>query len=181
MSERNETDMQEETLELDEILEKITFYCLEEAKAKLDAGDECAPFTVVVDGDQMFVESHPGDDVETCRANALHTVRSSSTFASHYAFCYDGFLMTDDGQVDALIVECAEAGMEKAYVIALLYEERGEDVVYEQQPVYVDNAESFFDIEAVKASRERAQREAMDEEELVRHLQGDATESGDDA
>lgn len=156
---------QDEVLELDEILEKITFYCFEEAKEKIDVGDECVPFTVVVDGDQMFVENHPGEDVESCRANAMHTVRSSSAFASHYAFCYDGFLMTDDGQVDAIVVECATNEMEQCYVIALLYKEEGENVVYEQQPVFIDNGETFFDAATVKATaQERAQAQKVDEE-----------------
>lgn len=172
----NDNEVQEETLELDEILEKITFYCFEEAKENINADGECAPFTVVVDGDQMFVENHPGDDVETCRANALHTVKSSSSFASHYAFCYDGFLMTDDGQVDAIIVECAEANMDQAYVIALLYKEHGEDVVYEQQPVLVDQVDSFFDRQAVKSAQERDARDKLEEEELLRHLKGDEQE-----
>lgn len=155
----------EETLELDEVLEKITFYCFDEAKEKIDAGDECVPFTVVVDGDQMFIESHPGDDVESCRANAMHTVRSSSAFSSHYAFCYDGFLMTDDGQIDAIVVECATNEMEKAYVIALLYREEGENVVYEQQPVFVDEVDTFFDLPTVHATAaERAQAQKVDDE-----------------
>lgn len=167
-------ELQEETLEVDDVLEKIIFYCIDEAKAKIDVGEDCTPFTVVVDGEQMFVESHPGDDVEACRNSALHTVKSSSTFASHYAFCYDGFLMTDNGQYDAVIVECAEANMEQAHVIALLYQENGEDVQYEEQPVFVDSTESFFDAAAVKAAQEEKKRDKLEEDELLRHLKGDS-------
>ena len=95
----------QENLEMDDILERITFYCLDEAQIKLEAGDELTPFTVIVDGDQMFEENFPGDDVVSCRHAAESNVKSSSAFSTHYAFCYDGFLMTDDGQLDAIIVE----------------------------------------------------------------------------
>ena len=165
-------DMQNDTLELDEILEKITFYCFDEAKEKINAGDECVPFTVLVDGDQMFVETHPGEDVEKCRTSAEKAVRAASAFASHYAFCYDGFLMTDDGQLDAIIVECATNEMEKSYIIALLYKEQGEDVSYEPQPVYIEDGESMFDLKAVAEARQAAAREREADEELLQHLTG---------
>ena len=58
----------QEALEMDDILEKITFYCLDQAQTKLSAGEECTPFTVVVEGDQMFEENFPfplgGDDLD---------------------------------------------------------------------------------------------------------------------
>ena len=51
----------QENLEMDDILERITFYCLDTAQAKLEEGEELTPFTVIVDGDQMFEENFPGD------------------------------------------------------------------------------------------------------------------------
>lgn len=63
----------QENLEMDDILERITFYCLDEAQTKLEAGDELTPFTVIVDGDQMFEENFPGDDVVSCRHAASQT------------------------------------------------------------------------------------------------------------
>lgn len=102
----------QENLELDEVLEKITFYCFDEARKKIEAGEECVPFTCVVSGEQMFVEGYPGEDVTMCRKNAEANVKSSSSFSSCYAFCYDGFLMTDEGQLDAILVECAQRDME---------------------------------------------------------------------
>lgn len=156
----------QETLEMDDILERITFYSLDEAQKKLEAGDECAPFTVIVDGDQMFEETFPGDDVMTCRHAAESNVKSSSAFSSHYAFCYDGFLMTDDGQLDAIIVECATNDMEKAYVIARLYRQEGDKLVFEQQPAYVDDAETFYDLAAVRAAKARAEVLAKEGDEM---------------
>ena len=118
----------QENLELDEVLEKITFYCFDEARKKIEAGEECVPFTCVVSGEQMFVESYPGEDVTMCRKNAEANVKSSSSFSSCYAFCYDGFLMTDEGQLDAILVECAQRDMESSYVIGLLYKKEGDQL-----------------------------------------------------
>jgi hypothetical protein len=145
----------QENLEMDEILERITFYCFEQAQGKLEAGEECTPFTVVVDGDQMFEETFPADDIVSCRKGAEANVKSSSGFSSHYAFCYDGFLMTDGGQVDAIIVECATRDMEEAYVIARLYKESSEGFEFDEAPAYVDDVESFYDAATVKAAKTR--------------------------
>lgn len=157
---------QQETLEMDDILERITFYCLDQAQAKLEAGEECTPFTVVVDGEQMFEETFPGDDVVTCRHAAEMSVRSSSAFSSHYAFCYDGFLMTDQGEMDAIIVECASNDMEKAYVIARLYKDENGTLVFEQTPAYVDDVDTFYDLATVRAAKAREEVLVKDEAEL---------------
>lgn len=147
----------QENLEMDDILERITFYCLDTAQAKLVEGEELTPFTVIVDGDQMFEENFPGDDVTSCRDAAEANVKSSSAFSTHYAFCYDGFLMTDDGQLDAIIVECATTEMEEAYVIARLYGQEGDTLVFEETPAYVDDVDTFYDLAAVRAAKARAE------------------------
>lgn len=157
---------EQENLEMDEILERITFYCLEQAQTKLEAGDECTPFTVVVEGDQMFEENFPAEDVVTCRKNAESTVKSSSSFSTHYAFCYDGFLMTDNGQVDAIIVECATRDMEQAYVIARLYHEENGALVFEETPAYVDDVETFYDLATVRAAKAREKVQASEGAEM---------------
>lgn len=173
---------QQESLEMDDVLEKITFYCLDQAQAKIEAGEECTPFTVVVDGDQMFEETYPGDDVMSCRHEAQLNVESSSSFSSHYAFCYDGFLMTDQGQLDAIIVECATNEMNEAYVIARLYQEKDGVLTFEETPAYVDNAESFYDkatVRAAKAREEVLAREGAEMEDtqqkIVETLKGDGS------
>lgn len=157
----------QENLEMDDILERITFYCLDEAQAKLEEGEECTPFTVIVDGDQMFEETFPGEDVVTCRSNAENNVKSSSAFSSHYAFCYDGFLMTDKGQLDAIIVECATNEMPKAYVIARLYKEENGALKFEQTPAYVDDVDTFYDLAAVRAGKARDEVLAREGDEMA--------------
>lgn len=154
---------QQESLEMDEVLEKIVFYSLDEAKGKLESDGECAPFTVVVSGDQMFVENYPDEGVEMCRANAEANVKTASTFASHYAFCYDGFLETNQGALDAIIVEAADCDMEQAYVIGLLYTQDDDGArSFKEQPAFIDYAPTFFDAEAV-AHAQGADGEEEDE------------------
>lgn len=164
---------QQESLEMDDILERITFYCLDQAQAKIEAGEECTPFTVVVDGDQMFEETFPGDDVVSCRHNAQLNVESSSSFSSHYAFCYDGFLMTDQGEMDAIIVECATNEMEKAYVIARLYSDKDGKLEFEKTPAYVDDADTFYDLATVRAAKAREEalsREGAEMEDVQQRI-----------
>ena len=157
---------QQESLEMDETLEKIVFYSFDEAKGKLEQDGECAPFTVVVSGDQMFVENYPDEGVEMCRANAEANVKTASTFASHYVFCYDGFLETNQGALDAIIVEAADCDMEQAYVIGLLYtQDEGGARTFKDQPAFIDYTPTFFDAEAVAHARDA---DGEEEDELVK-------------
>lgn len=157
---------EQETLEMDEILEKILFYSLDQAQAKLEAGEELTPFTVIVDNDQMFEETFPGDDVVTCRQAAESAVKAASAFGSHYVFCYDGFLMTDQGQLDAIMAECATNDVEKAYVIARLYKEEGDALAFEKIPAYIDETDTFFDLAAAKAAQECANNMSQEDKEM---------------
>lgn len=178
--------MAQQNLEMDDILERITFYCLDEAKKKLEAGEECTPFTAVVADDQMYLENYPGDDVMRCRADAEANVKSSSTFSTHYAFCYDGFLMTDDGQIDSLIVECATRDMEKAYVIGVIYKNEDGKLEFADTPALLDQTESFYDRAAVNAAKELERIKAGDDrdmdaaQEMLKHNLGGAEEGAED-
>ncbi len=162
---QQKAQQQQESLEMDETLEKILFYCLDEAKQKLEQDNECAPFTLVVNGDQMLIENYPDEDVQTCRANAEANIRTASSFGSHYAFCYDGFLETNQGALDAIIVECAQRDMEKAYVIGLLYEQKENKRIYKDQAAFIDYAPMLFDAAAVAYAE--GKEEGQPEDELV--------------
>lgn len=106
----------------------------------------------------------------SCRHAAESNVKSSSAFSTHYAFCYDGFLMTDDGQLDAIIVECATTEMEKAYVIARLYRRRVIRSSLTRRPAYVDDVDTFYDL-AARACRQGACRGACKEGDEMDEIQ----------
>ncbi|MCD8199680.1 MAG: hypothetical protein LUD25_01790 [Coriobacteriaceae bacterium] len=156
-----------ETLELDEILEKITFYCIQEAQERLEEDGEVVPFTVVVQGEDMYVETHPAETPEDQRASAVNTIRTMTGNSSHYAFCYDGFLETDDGDLDALIVECASRDMDTAHAIAYIYKPTDDGVEFDDAPVYVDETGLMF------APDTDAEEEPPDELEDLLGLNGE--------
>lgn len=160
-----ETDEQE-TLEMDEVLEKVITYCAEEAKEKLAQVGSFEPFTVIVEGDNMHIESHPGDDPELMRDNARTAVATASSFASHYCFCYDGFIDTDEGEMDAIIIEAAEREQEEAFVIVNLYKvaDEGEGTIdFDEQLAFVAMTETWFDRAAVEAGDAEEMARAQEE------------------
>ena len=154
-----------DTLELDDVLEELLAYCLSQAREKLEAGEELVPFTAVVEGEQIFIEEHDGADTINCRLDAQATVKSASTFSDHYAFCYDGFLVTNQGTLDAVMVECADRDMDRAHAIALLYKTAADGKLeFADQPALAGDAESFYDREAVEVAKaEEAARAESDE------------------
>lgn len=157
---------EEETLELDEVLEQVVAYAVDEAKESLIQTGEFTPFTIVVEGDNLHIESFPGDDPESIRANARDQVKTASSFATHYAFCYDGFIETDGPTLDAIVVECAQRDQENAFAIVCIYQEddSGEGTLtFEDELAYLGDAEMFLDPAAVKHAEDEELSAAQDE------------------
>ncbi|MBQ9954164.1 MAG: hypothetical protein IJO87_01885 [Eggerthellaceae bacterium] len=152
-----------EVPEIPEALEKVLLFALDEAKQKMTQGAEVVPFTALVIKENLFIESHPGDNPEECFAAAKHTVQGARG-AEAYALCYDGFIDTDDGDIDALIAEGGIPGEEDGYAICYLYE-MGEDgkPEFEDEPAYVGEAPNFMS--ALKEAAEYAEDE-IDEKYL---------------
>ena len=133
--------------EIDDTLESVMIYALKEARTKLEAGEEVVPFTALAIGENLFMESHPGDSVEDCFAAARHTVQNVRG-ADAYAFCYDGYVDTDAGTKDVLIAEGGVPGDPAGYAIGYLYSEpedgEGNPKV-ESEPVYIGPAPNFME------------------------------------
>ncbi len=171
MSEEIYQTDEQETLEMDEVLEKVISYCAEEAKEKLAQAGSFEPFTVVVEGDNMHIENHPGDNPEEIRSNARVAVATASSFASYYTFTYDGFVDTDAGELDAIVIEAAARDDEEAMAIVNLYrvDESGDgSIVFEDELAYVGETESWFDRAAVAAGDEaemEAAQQALDQQQ----------------
>ena len=104
MADREVENSSEEVPEIPEVLEKVLLFALDEAKNKMSQGADVIPFTTLVVKDNLFIESHPGDSAEECFNFAKHTVHGARG-AEAYALCYDGYIETDDGVMDALIAE----------------------------------------------------------------------------
>lgn len=109
--------------ELDEsnALDKIVLYALDEAMDKLEQSGQLEPFTVILHGENLHVESYPGEEVVECFNAATAAVGLLAHVMDAYAFAYDGYLNTDEGTRDAIIVERGKPGNDEAEAFALLY------------------------------------------------------------
>lgn len=157
-----------EAIEMDEVLEKVINYCAEEAKEKLAQTGTFEPFTVVVEGDNMHIENFPGDDPEKIREEARVAVATASSFADYYCFCFDGYVDTDAGNYDAIIIEAAAREDDHAMAVVCLYKEGDSgdgSLVFDEGLAYVSDTETWFDAAAVAAGDEEEMAAAQEEME----------------
>ena len=169
MADREVENSSEEVPEIPEVLEKVLLFALDEAKNKMSQGADVIPFTTLVVKDNLFIESHPGDSAEECFNFAKHTVRGARG-AEAYALCYDGYIETDDGVMDALIAEGGIPGEEAGYAVGYLYTmEEGENPAFEEEPAYVGEAPNFM--ENLKTASEYSEDEIEE-----RYLEEDVAE-----
>ena len=109
---------------LDETLEILLLQVIEEAQQRMEDGEDVVPFTALLVGDSDFEETHNGTTDE-CFASAQKTVEGAEG-ARAYAFCYDGYIETDDGDKDAIIAEGGIPGEKDGVAVGLLYDASGE-------------------------------------------------------
>ena len=92
--------------------------------------------------------------------------------AEAYALCYDGYIETDDGTVDAVIAEGGIPGADTGYAICYIYEMGdGDSVTFEEEPAYVGEAPNFMI--ALKDASEYAEDEIEEkylEEDVAEEL-----------
>lgn len=117
--------------DIDDVLKTVIRAVLDEAAAKMEGGEEVIPFTGLAVKENLFIETHPADDVEECFLAARREVEGARG-ATAYAFCYDGYIETEDGTHDALIAEGGLPGEEQAYAFGYLYDDKGvhRDIIY---------------------------------------------------
>ena len=131
--------------QMPEILERVLLYALDEGKNKMMSGEELVPFTALVVRDSVFIEVHPGNTAEDCFNLAQHTVEGARGAAA-YAFCYDGYVETNEGMKDALIAEGGIPGAPNGYAIGILYtvDATGKPV-FNSNPSFIGEAPNFMD------------------------------------
>lgn len=167
MADREVNNASEEVPELPEILEKVLLFALDEAKGKMEQGEDVIPFTTLVVKENLFIESHPGESAEECFNFAKHTVEGARG-AEAYALCYDGYIETDDGVKDALIAEGGVPGDETGYAVSYLYSmEEGAEPEFEEEPAYVGEAPNFMSElkDATEYSDAEIEEKYLDDEE----------------
>ena len=137
-----------EVPEIPEVLQHVLLAALNDAKEKLEDNKEVVPFTALAVKKNLFIETHPGESTEECFSFARQTVQSAAG-ADGYALCYDGYIDTDDGEMDALIAEGGVPGEDQGYAIAYLYEmpeDEGSDEAphVTSEPFYLGPAPNFM-------------------------------------
>ena len=127
---------------LDETLEILLLQVIEEAQQRMEGGEDVVPFTALLVGDSVFEETHNGTTDE-CFASAQKTVEGAEG-ARAYAFCYDGYIETDDGDKDAIIAEGGIPGEKDGVAVGLLYDASGEETAFEEEVCYIAEAPNFL-------------------------------------
>lgn len=90
VADRNIENASTEVPEIPDELERVLVFALDEAKEKIEGGEDVIPFTTLVVKDNLFIESHPGDSAEsasrrprrTCVVLAGPTATPSATTAT---------------------------------------------------------------------------------------------------
>lgn len=127
---------------LDETLEILLLQVIEEAQQRMEAAEDVVPFTALLVGDSVFEETHNGTTDE-CFASAQKTVEGAEG-ARAYAFCYDGYIETDDGDKDAIIAEGGIPGAKDGVAVGLLYAIDDEGIAFEEEVCYIAEAPNFL-------------------------------------
>ena len=148
MADRDIVENPTEVPEIPELLERVVLYALDEARARFEENEGLTPFTALVVKDSIFMEEVVRPEGETssdeCFALAKHTV-GGARGASAYAFCYDGYVETDEGDLDVIISEGGLPGEEEGVAIGYIYtvDEEG-NVEFDEEPAYIGPCPNFM-------------------------------------
>jgi len=137
--------LNEGELNSEEILARTILYALEEAAEKLRQSSGFDPFTILIKGEELYIEEHPGETEEESCTSARRSVSSMGLICDAYVFCYDGFVELDEGQNDALIVEYANKEDEQAQINIRLYQVSDDEYVFDESLYQVGEGQSYFD------------------------------------
>ena len=136
--------------DVDDVLKAVIQAVLNEAADKMEKGEDVIPFTGLAVKENLFIETHPGDSAEECFLAARREVEGARG-ATAYAFCYDGYIDTADGQRDALIAEGGLPGAEDGFAFGYLYDEDGvqRDIIYiGYAPNFMENLKLELEMES---------------------------------
>jgi hypothetical protein len=131
-------------LNSEQILERAILYALEQGAEKLTQGASLDPFTILIEGEELFIEDQPATSEEESYEAARRTIYQMERLCGAYVFCYDGYVDLDDGTSDALVVEYASRGDEVAQVIVRMYHRHGDHYHFDETLYQVGEADTLF-------------------------------------
>lgn len=182
-------DQSQITLDISERLSRAVDFAFKEAQEQLSSGAGLAPFTVTVVDDGLEINDQSGNAVDDVYENVKTLLAGDMPEA--YALCYDGYVETDEGQRDAIVVEAADRGAARATALAMIYTNEDGEYVFEANYGYAGSQPQLYpfgtkpitsgmsalseeDLAAMEAERE--QQAAQDEAQAA-----DSVETGNDA
>ena len=148
----NEIDPDNE-LETDDLMEKVTLYAFDQAIQKLEQGGIVEPFTILIEGENLKIESHSGEDAAECFESARRTIYVMEKLTDAYVFCYDGYVEMEDETKDALIVERAFKGDVNGEALALMYTEDEDNLTFEDDIYSLGESPSLFNSEEITSDQ----------------------------
>lgn len=166
-----------------EVLQRLLVVALDEGRERIAAGEDLVPFTMLVVGDSLFTEAADGATTDECYRIARHTVEGARG-ALAYAFCYDGYLDTDEGVKDCVIAEGGVPGTPEGFAMGYLYGTVGGAVRFNDDPSFIGSAPNFMEglVEEVAADEgDEASDEGADEADEADGADESADADADDA
>ncbi|MDR0347269.1 MAG: hypothetical protein LBH56_02715 [Coriobacteriales bacterium] len=141
-------------LNSEEILERTVLYALEQAAEALSQAGSFEPFTILIDGEELFIEEQPGNSEEDSYASARRAIYQMERICNAYVFCYDGYVDLEDGASDAVVAEFANKGDEKAQVVVMMYHLHGDHYHFDETLYQVGEADTLFSNETAAKTEE---------------------------
>jgi len=136
--------LSEGELNSEEILARTILYALDEGAERLRQCGSFDPFTILIRGEELYIEDHPGNDEEGSYSSANRVVLLMEKLGDAYVFCYDGLVDLESGQSDALIVEYANRDDVLAQINIRLYRIVDGEYIFEESLYQAGETESFF-------------------------------------
>lgn len=176
------------TLDISQRLSRAVDFAFKEAQEQMDSGAGLAPFTVTVVDDGLEINDHSAnteDDVYDSVKTLL-----AADMPEAYALCYDGYVETDDGRQDAIVVEAADRGAARATALAMIYTSEDGETIFEanygyagsQPQLYPEGTRPITSGMAALSEEDLAAMEAEREQgDAVQPEEGGAGENGDAA
>ena len=141
--------MAEEKITIEPVLESVLLYCLNDAKERMEKGEQVVPFSALAVGETLFMEEHAADEPAESFASARKTV-AGARGAKAYGFCYDGYITIDTAleqnvQRDCIIAEGGTPGAAYGHAIGLPYRVDSEgNLKFNDKPIYVSKAMNYM-------------------------------------
>lgn len=135
--------MDQVSLQVSENVRKAMDYAFDEAQQRLiSINQSFDPFTVTVVDAGLEINDHPAETPLAVRESVKMLL--AQDMPEGYALCYDGWVDTDDGHLDAVIVEVCDRGAADAFTLALIYSVIDGEYTFETDYGYAGPVEPLF-------------------------------------